>query len=519
MGIILNTYDIDGFVTGFGNPDWAKTHEAASRTSHVVSALVEGGATCIGKTVVDEMAFSICGENKHYDPPTNPAAPTRIPGGCSSGSAVAVAANLVDFSLGDLALSAFELLRAYDYGHLTLVTGVSFENLHNRKMETIWLMADPSMWRLSQADMLTICWIQISLKFTGSTGFSNTQFILVLAGIDSVGGVRVPAAYCGILGFRPSHGAVSHMGIIPVSTSLDCVGWFAKDPNVLRRVGHVLLQLPFAVQRNPRNIIIADDCFQQSKIAVDRVSQVVIKSTEKLFGRQVLKHDNLGDYFDSKIPSLKTFYSQKSNGEVKYSSMRLLANVMQLLQRHEFNRNHDGWINSVKPNLGPVVSAQVHERLEVPDREIENFHLLRNEMRAALNTLLKDDGILVVPTIADPPPKLGAKEISSEDHLARAFTLLSLASMSGCCQVTVPLGFHDKYPVSVSFIARHGGDRFLLDTLQSMYTCLEEHADLAAKSKLSTNVVGLETSAEIAKEKVCIFIFFQLSNVQDYLNP
>lgn len=47
-----------------------------------------------------------------------------------------------------------------------------------------------------------------------------------VAGIDTVGGVRVPAGSCGIMGFRPSHGAVSHNGIIPVSTSLDTVGMY-----------------------------------------------------------------------------------------------------------------------------------------------------------------------------------------------------------------------------------------------------------------------------------------------------
>lgn len=44
-------------MTGFGNLDWERTHEAASQTSSVVSALVEGGATCVGKTVVAEMAY------------------------------------------------------------------------------------------------------------------------------------------------------------------------------------------------------------------------------------------------------------------------------------------------------------------------------------------------------------------------------------------------------------------------------------------------------------------------------
>ena len=44
--------------------------------------------------------YSIDGENKHYGTPVNPAATSRVPGGSSSGSAVAVAAELVDFALG-----------------------------------------------------------------------------------------------------------------------------------------------------------------------------------------------------------------------------------------------------------------------------------------------------------------------------------------------------------------------------------------------------------------------------------
>lgn len=54
----------------------------------------------------------------------------------------------------------------------------------------------------------------------------------------------------------------------------------------------------------------------------------------------------------------------------------------------------------------------------------------------------------------------------------------------------------------MSFIARNGGDRFLLDTVQTMYATLQEQVDIAATSKLSRNVVSKEQSAEIAKEKV-----------------
>lgn len=50
-------FDVKGYVSGFGHPEWIRTHEAAASTSPVVSVLVEGGATCVGKTVVGEFAF------------------------------------------------------------------------------------------------------------------------------------------------------------------------------------------------------------------------------------------------------------------------------------------------------------------------------------------------------------------------------------------------------------------------------------------------------------------------------
>jgi len=61
-------------------------------------------------------------------------------------------------------------------------------------------------------------------------------------------------------------------------------GWFARDPSVLRRVGHLLLRLNYADIRAPRHFYIADDCFELSKIPARRLTQVVTKSVEKLFG-------------------------------------------------------------------------------------------------------------------------------------------------------------------------------------------------------------------------------------------
>lgn len=54
---IFARFEVKGYVTGFGNPDWERTHEAAGKTAVVVTALLKNGAKCVGKTVMDELAF------------------------------------------------------------------------------------------------------------------------------------------------------------------------------------------------------------------------------------------------------------------------------------------------------------------------------------------------------------------------------------------------------------------------------------------------------------------------------
>jgi amidase len=93
-------FDVQGFVTGCGNPDWAATHTAAERSAATVEALLDAGATLVGKTVTDEISLGLLGINRFYGTPLNPRAPDRVPGGSSSGSASAVAGRACDIGLG-----------------------------------------------------------------------------------------------------------------------------------------------------------------------------------------------------------------------------------------------------------------------------------------------------------------------------------------------------------------------------------------------------------------------------------
>jgi amidase len=175
---VKDIYHIAGHRTGFGNPTWLETHPPAEETACAVQKLLDAGAEMVGKTLTDEMAYSLTGENAHYGTPVNPAAPDRVPGGSSNGSASAVAGGLVDFALGT----------------------------------------------------------------------------------DCGGSVRLPASYCGIMGIRPSLGRIPMDGVVPFSASFDVIGWFARDADLLERVGQVLLADDGAATE-PGRLIIADDAF------------------------------------------------------------------------------------------------------------------------------------------------------------------------------------------------------------------------------------------------------------------
>ncbi|MGA2402034.1 MAG: amidase [Syntrophobacteraceae bacterium] len=97
---VKDLIDLGGCKTSCGNPDWGKTHPVAAANAVCVDQLLDAGAFCVGKTVSDELAFSLHGENYFYGTPLNPRAVERVPGGSSSGSASAVACGLADFALG-----------------------------------------------------------------------------------------------------------------------------------------------------------------------------------------------------------------------------------------------------------------------------------------------------------------------------------------------------------------------------------------------------------------------------------
>ena len=94
---VKDNIDAQGLATTAGCPDFAYRPDVSAP---VVARLVAAGAVLIGKTNLDQFAAGLVGVRSPYGTPRNPFDAARVPGGSSSGSAVAVASGLVSFSLG-----------------------------------------------------------------------------------------------------------------------------------------------------------------------------------------------------------------------------------------------------------------------------------------------------------------------------------------------------------------------------------------------------------------------------------
>lgn len=356
-----DVFDVEGAVTGAGQPDWLRTHAPADGTAPVVQALLDAGADLVGKTQTDELVYSLNGENAHYGTPLNPRAPGRIPGGSSSGSASAVAGSLVDVALGT----------------------------------------------------------------------------------DCAGSVRLPASYCGIFGFRPTHGCVSADRAVALAPSFDTVGWFARDGQMLERVGKVLLPASPARASRPTRLLLARDAFE---LAGPEVQEALGKAVDEI----------------------AAIVGRREDVVVHAAGLEQLTDWFRVLQAFEVWATHGAWITEVKPSFGPGIreryqwaSTVIREQTVLPAAERARF-------TAAMDRLLSSGDLLCVPTAPGIAPRLNTPAADLEVFRGRAISLLAIAGLAGLPQVSLPMGVLNGCPVGLSLIGRRDADLDVLAFASSL---------------------------------------------------
>ncbi|GAQ89792.1 aspartyl/glutamyl-tRNA amidotransferase subunit A [Klebsormidium nitens] len=284
-------------------------------------------------------------------------------------------------------------------------------------------------------------------------------------GTDTSGSSRIPPAYCGVLGIRPTHGALSTEHVAPLSPSLDTVGWFARDPLVFEKVGRVLLPPPRSPPRPPKQLLIPSEVWELSEgVPNARIISQVKGALRDTIRADRIRHIKLSPQLQAGIPSLAYFTARPFfQASTPLLALTAAADTIMWL---EFLDIHGKWIEETKPKLGKELTGILARAREWPQDALPHARQAQKEAQAFFDELLEDDALLCVPTTAGLPPAVGSPPDVLAPFEARAEPLVSLSALAGFPQVTLPAGKSDEgWPLAVGLAAQRGSDLFLLEAV------------------------------------------------------
>jgi amidase len=256
-------------------------------------------------------------------------------------------------------------------------------------------------------------------------------------GSDTGGSVRIPASLCGLYGIRPTHGRVDLSGAMAMAPSLDAAGWFANGPGLFRKIGGVLLTGK-AEPAPIRNLILLDDAFA----AAD----------PQIAG---LMRDALTGMADT-LPTA-------THEMMAPGGLESLRECFRVVQGHEIWRIYGDFITRHNPALGTGVRERMQFAASVTERDLDGANEIRRALRARAVALASQGTILALPTSPSIAPRIDTPEPELDQFRAKVIRLMSIASLSGLPQVTIPIGTVAGCPAGLSFIGWPGGDEALLD--------------------------------------------------------
>ena len=359
---IKDLFDVAGEVTRAGSKVLADEGQKATADAPAVRRLRAAGAVILAKTNMTEFAFSGVGANPHYGTPGNPADRKRIPGGSSSGAAVAAADGMCEIAIGT----------------------------------------------------------------------------------DTGGSTRIPAALCGIVGYKPSRQRVPTDGAFPLSYTLDSIG-------------------PMA-----RRVI---DCFNaDAAMAGDEPAPLEPAPLANLrVGiAQGAPLENLDATVGKRFPEALDCLEK--------AGARLVAEKMPLLDKLRDVSMKYGDIRSAEAlaihrdrlaRRGADIDPNVRMRIERAAKNSAADYILlmheREPLVRAMDAQLADLDVLAMPTTPIVAPVLA--DLADHEVFGRQNMQLlrntAVWNFFDCCAISLPLPREGGLPTGLMLVARNGGDRRL----------------------------------------------------------
>ncbi len=265
----------------------------------------------------------------------------------------------------------------------------------------------------------------------------------IAIGTDTGGSLRIPAAFNGIVGFKPSQSTVSRKGCKPLSRSLDSVGPMAR---------HVA------------------DCRQAYKVMRDETL------AQKPIGPIFIVPNNFG--FEDMDPIIQSHFDRAVK-EIKAAGFVVQSQHMKCLDRYktlpvwqfsavESRAEYESVFLDKATDLDPRVHVRMSRANEV---DAETYRQTLN-MRSSLSDEFEnelDARVLLMPTTPILPPRFS--EVESDDAFGRLNLLAlrnpSVANVMDACSISLPIGASTT-PAGLMLTAGHGRDEALLDLAEQL---------------------------------------------------
>ena len=335
---VKGNIDVAGLPTTAGCPAYAY-HPAVD--APVVARLKAAGAIVLGTTNMDQFATGLVGTRSPYGAVRNAIDPTRVSGGSSSGSAVAVALGIVDLALGT----------------------------------------------------------------------------------DTAGSGRVPAAFNGIVGLKPTRGLLSTEGVVPACRSLDCVSIFA------RTVAEAELALSCLADQPPNPVPSVP--YRLGVPAVDGLAPgwaEAFQAAVEAFGATLVPVD------------LEPFLL----------AARLLYDGAFVAERYTAVGE---FIDSHPADVDPTVATIIRRAKDIPAHRLFADHDLLGELTGRADAVLSTVDAIVMPTTTEHPTiaEVAADPIGVNGRLGR---YTNSTNLFGLAALAVPAGTVDGLPFGISLVGK-----------------------------------------------------------------
>jgi aspartyl-tRNA(Asn)/glutamyl-tRNA(Gln) amidotransferase subunit A len=293
----------------------------------------------------------------------------------------------------------------------------------------------------------------------GSSGGSAAAISAGVAplalGSDTGGSIRVPAAFCGVIGHKPTFGAVSNDGLFPMARSLDHTGPLARTPADARLLLESIAEFPL------------DDA------ATGRLRVGVCRDLHLI----ALSH-NVNTAFGTALAALREAGADVI--DLDYPDAERIWPTFLTTQRAEtsFTHRRRGLYPDRRDGYGDDVRARLDEAAKVSLDEYLDAQAEREQLRARFERLFEQATVIVAPLQADTPPLIGSHDV---EEVTRQMVMDHTVpqDLFGNPACAVRAGFDDLgVPIGVQLVGRRGGDLTVLTAAERLF---DATADLQAR--------------------------------------